>query len=65
MGPTPPLGHQDISLNLGQLQCEYAGTTDLVDDEAGTKIKISELGKRFLYFILNSSREAIVKMDEQ
>lgn len=61
----PPLGHQDIGLNLGQLQSAYSGTTDLVYDGTETKIKISELGKRFLYFISNSSKKEIIKMAEQ
>lgn len=60
----PSLGHEDLGLYLGQLQSAYAGTTDLYNDEdlGTTVIKISSLGKHFIDFISNSSKEKLEEM---
>jgi hypothetical protein len=46
-----------LHIYLGQMQSVSTGMTDMISEDGGTSIQISDFGKEFIDFISNSSKE--------
>lgn len=53
----PSINDKNFTYYLGQMQSVSTGMTDMISEEDQTYVDISELGREFIDFISNSSKE--------
>ena len=58
----PDINDESFVYYLGQIQSLSTGMTDMISDEHQTYVQISDLGKEFIDFISNSSKENLEKI---